>query len=70
MCRMETPMKKPTKGVKGKRPTPYDKAVPQQPKKNWTKKKNVKNLSLPKSQFLHGRQRKRKRRGKKIGEKV
>ncbi|PFX25092.1 hypothetical protein AWC38_SpisGene10306 [Stylophora pistillata] len=71
MCRMETPMKKPTKGVKGQRHHPYDKRGPlhfkkewvekypdgkvmidgvpqvaQQSKKNWTKKKNVKNLSL------------------------
>ncbi|PFX23650.1 hypothetical protein AWC38_SpisGene11809 [Stylophora pistillata] len=73
MCRMETPMKKPTKGVKGKRHNPYDKGGPlhfkkewaekhpdgkvmingvpevaKEPKKNLSKKKNIKNLSLPK----------------------
>ncbi|PFX34622.1 hypothetical protein AWC38_SpisGene405 [Stylophora pistillata] len=79
MCMMETPMKKPTKGVKGRRNHPYGKkeVVPkvkkegipefkkewrknhpgpiqidgvhsknEEPKKNWAKKKNVKNLSL------------------------
>lgn len=66
-------MKKPTKGVKGKRHNPYDKGGPlhfkkewaekhpdgkvmingvpevaKEPKKNLSKKKNIKNLSLPK----------------------
>ena len=66
-------MEKPTKGVKGKRLTPYDKGEPlhfrkewrenhpdgtviidgvaqQEPKKkSWGKKKNIKNLGLPKT---------------------